>query len=170
MLTDLVQIRSLGEKQRDENLRFRMHLKRRNFAEPRLKRMAQEIEEEIDCTVCANCCRVATVKIGQRDVDKLVRHLGMREHEFLDRYTSRSEDEGLVLRRDENGCVFLQNGLCSVYDARPRTCVNFPHLARGDGSLVSRMWLMADRACYCPIVYNTLDAWKAETRFNAVSR
>jgi hypothetical protein len=27
------------------------------------------------------------------------------------------------------------------------------------------MWEMADRACYCPIVYNTLEAWKVETKF-----
>ena len=36
MLTDLVQIRRLGEKKRDENLRLRMHLKRRNYQERRL--------------------------------------------------------------------------------------------------------------------------------------
>jgi hypothetical protein len=71
MLTDLVQIRRLGEKQRDENLRLRLHLKRRNFQERRLKRISQDIEEQIDCTACANCCRVATVKINDRDVEKL---------------------------------------------------------------------------------------------------
>ena len=46
MLTDLVEIRRLGEKKRDENLRLRIHLKRRNFEERRLKRIAQEIEED----------------------------------------------------------------------------------------------------------------------------
>ena len=33
MLTDLVQIRRLGEKKRDENLRFRKYLKSHNFVE-----------------------------------------------------------------------------------------------------------------------------------------
>jgi hypothetical protein len=27
------------------------------------------------------------------------------------------------------------------------------------------MWQMVDRATYCPIVYNTLEAWKSETGF-----
>jgi hypothetical protein len=27
------------------------------------------------------------------------------------------------------------------------------------------MWKMPDRACYCPIVYNTLEAYKEEVRF-----
>ena len=39
MLTDLIQIRRLGEKKRDENMRLRMHLKRRNFQERRLLRI-----------------------------------------------------------------------------------------------------------------------------------
>ncbi|MFN0167889.1 MAG: YkgJ family cysteine cluster protein, partial [Bryobacteraceae bacterium] len=60
------------------------------------------------------------------------------------------------------GCIFLDGTTCTVYDARPRTCENFPHLTTSEGSLVSRMWEMVDRAVYCPIVYNTLEAWKDE--------
>jgi Fe-S-cluster containining protein len=165
MLTDLVQIRRLGEKQRDENLRLRLHLKRRNFQERRLKRIAQDIEEQIDCTACANCCRVATVKIADRDVEKLAKRLGVNPSQFLAEYTREDVEEGRVLKRNQNGCVFLEGNLCSVYEARPHTCVTFPHLTRGAGSLVSRLWEMPDRACYCPIVYNTLEAWKTEVGF-----
>ena len=165
MLTDLVQIRRLGEHARDENLRFRHHLKRRNFQERRLKRIAEEIEEQIDCTACASCCRVATVKITARDAEKLAKDLGVSLERFHAGYTEQSPEEGLVLKRTETGCVFLEGNLCSVYNARPQTCVNFPHLTRGAGSLVSRLWEMPDRACYCPIVYNTLEEWKKETGF-----
>ena len=165
MLTDLVQIRRLGEKKRDENLRVRMHLKRRNYQERRLIRIAREIEEEIDCTACANCCRVATIKIIDRDVEKLARRLGVNKDRFLAEYTRVDAEEGRVLKRNEGGCVFLEGNLCSVYDARPHTCVTFPHLTHGAGSLVSRLWQMVDRACYCPIVYNTLEAWKPEVGF-----
>ena len=76
-----------------------------------------------------------------------------------------SEDEGLILKRTANGCVFLDGNLCSVYEARPSTCVDFPHLVRGAGSLVHRMWQMIDRACYCPIVYNALEGFKEEVGF-----
>jgi Fe-S-cluster containining protein len=165
MLTDLVQIRRLGEKQRDENLRLRLHLKRRNFQERRLKRISQDIEEQIDCTACANCCRVATVKINDRDVEKLAKRLGVSPNQFLADYTREDPQEGRVLNRNQVGCVFLEGNLCSVYDVRPHTCVTFPHLTRGSGSLLSRFWEMPDRACYCPIVYNTLEAWKTEIGF-----
>jgi uncharacterized protein len=165
MLTDLIEIRRMGEKKRDENLRLRLHLKRRNFQERRLKRIAQDIEEQIDCTACANCCRSATVKIVERDVEKLARRLGISKKQFLAEYTREDPEEGVILKRNQGGCVFLEGNLCSVYDVRPHTCEMFPHLTHGAGSLVSRLWEMVDRASYCPIVYNTLEAWKTEVNF-----
>ena len=166
MLTDLVQIRRLGEKKLDENKRLRQHLKRHNFVERRLKIIAQTIEEEIDCLACANCCRVATTKVTERDVVELARFLRIRPGQFVRDYTVKSEEEGLVLKRTESGCVFLSGNECTVYEHRPRTCQDFPHLVRGAGSFVSRMWQMADRATYCPIVYNALEAFKDETGFS----
>jgi Fe-S-cluster containining protein len=61
--------------------------------------------------------------------------------------------------------VFLDGTACTVYEERPASCRDFPHLVRGAGSLVSRMWEMPDRACYCPIVYNVLEAYKVEAAF-----
>jgi hypothetical protein len=166
MITDLVQIRLLGEKKRPENERFRRHLKVHDHSERRLRIIAAEIEEQIDCTVCANCCRVATVKVSERDVERLSRHLSMSRAEFLAKYTTVNEEEGRILTRQEGqGCVFLEGNDCTVYDARPDTCSRFPHLVRGNGSIASRMWQFIDRAVYCPIVYNALEAFKTETRF-----
>jgi uncharacterized protein len=165
MLTDLVQIRRTGEKMREENEQFRRHLKRHKFVERKFRHIAEEIEDQIDCKVCANCCREATVKLGDRDVEKLSKLFRMKRGQFLRDYTDVSEEEGIILKRNEAGCVFLDGNLCSIYDDRPHNCENFPHLVRGEGSLVSRMWEMKDRACYCPIVYNTLEAFKDEVKF-----
>ena len=165
MITDLVQIKRFGEKQREENGRFRAWMKRHNFVERRLKAIAQDVEERIDCTACANCCRVATTQVTERDSERLARFLRMKLPDFLRGYTVVTEDEGRILRRNQNGCVFLEGNLCSVYGARPQTCDLFPHLVKGNGSLLSRMWHMPDRAVYCPIVFNTLEEWKTETGF-----
>lgn len=165
MITDLVQIRRFGEKQREENQRFRAWMKRHNFVERRFKAIAQDVEESIDCTACANCCRVATTQINERDAERLAKYLGVSVSAFLQQYTTESEDEGRVLKRTEQGCIFLSENLCSVYEARPGTCELFPHLVKGAGSLQSRMWHMPDRAVYCPIVFNALEAFKAETGF-----
>ena len=166
MLTDLVEIRLQGEKKRPENERFRRHLKSRDHSDRILRRIAEGIEEQVDCTVCANCCRVATVKLSERDVERLARWFRMTPARFLAEYAQESEEEGVILKRTEaEGCVFLEGTTCTVYDARPETCQRFPHLVRGSGSIASRMWQFIDRACYCPIVYNALEAFKAETKF-----
>ena len=166
MLTDLVQIQRLGEKMRPENEKFRRHLKVHGFKDKSFRKIALEVEKQIDCTVCANCCRVATVELLERDVAKLMKYLRISEREFYREYTMETEDEGVILKRtEEDGCVFLSGNECTVYDARPATCENFPHTVRGHGSIESRMWQFIDRACYCPIVFNTLDKWKDESGF-----
>jgi Fe-S-cluster containining protein len=164
MLTDLIQIRRSGEQKRPENERLRKHLKRHSMADRRIRRLAEEVEEKFDCLSCANCCKVATVRLAERDVIRLAKHLRLTPAAFLAQYTEQSE-EGIVLRRTDTGCVFLEGTLCSVYEVRPHICTDFPHTVRGDGSFVSRMWDLTDRACYCPIVYNTLEAIKEECGF-----
>ena len=71
----------------------------------------------------------------------------------------------MLNRTEESGCVFLDGKTCTVYDARPETCQRFPHVVRGAGSIASRMWQFVDRACYCPIVYNSMEAFKKELKF-----
>jgi Fe-S-cluster containining protein len=165
VVTDLVQIRRLGEKKREENLRFRRHIKSHNFVERQFRRVAEQVQEQIDCRRCGECCRVTEVQIAGRDVDRLARFLRISTKTFLEQYTARDEEDMLVLRRSETGCVFLDGNECSVYEARPGNCERFPHLLRGAGSIQSRMWRFVDRATYCPIVYNWMEAVKELTKF-----
>ena len=108
---------------------------------------------------------MATVRVSDRDIERLARHLGITRADFIGEYVTLSDEEGRILRRNEGGCVYLEGNACTVYKARPDTCSRFPHLVRGNGSIASRMWQFIDRACYCPIVYNALEAFKAETKF-----
>lgn len=166
MITDLVQIRRMGEKNRTENLRFRRWLKSHNFVERQFRRAAEEVQDAIDCRECAECCRVTEVQLVERDVEHLARFLGLSPQKFLEEYTMRNGDNELILRRtDSAGCVFLDGNECTVYEARPGNCEKFPHLLRGSGSLESRMWDMVDRATYCPIVFNWMEEVKGLTKF-----
>ncbi len=165
MITDLVQIRRLEQQQRGENARFRAYLKRHRHSDRRLRRFGEEIEAEIDCTQCANCCRVAEVGVTERDTEKLAKFIGMGEAEFLERFTTVDKVGARILKHNENGCVFLEGNLCGVYEARPQNCANFPHVVRGAGSIASRMWRILDRAAYCPIVYNWMEKVKDDIGF-----
>jgi Fe-S-cluster containining protein len=169
VITDLVQIRRLGEKKRDENGRFRKYMKSRVFVERQFRKAAEEVHEEIDCRQCAECCRVSEVPLAERDIHKLAHFLGLSEKSFLEKHTARDEGGALILRRNAQGCEFLQGNDCTVYEARPGNCERFPHLLRGSGSLESRMWDLVDRATYCPIVYNWMEKVKALTKFRPSS-
>ena len=165
MITDLVQIRRLGHQNRNENHRFRTYLKSHRHSDRRLRRFAEDIEAQIDCTQCANCCRVTEVAITERDIDKLSKFLGMTSREILEECTQRDDDNKLILKRTDAGCVFLKDNLCTVYEGRPHNCANFPHLVRGEGSIDSRMWQFVDRVEYCPIVYNWMEVVKKDVGF-----
>ena len=166
MLTDLVQIKTLGEKKWDENMRFRRYMKSHDHSDRILRRIAEQVQDQIDCRHCAECCRVATAKVTERDIERLAKHFRIKPERVRAEYVMEAEDEGMVLRRHEQGgCIFLSGKECAVYDARPDVCQRFPHLVRGEGSIVSRMWQFVDRARYCPIVYNSLEAFKLELKF-----
>ncbi|MGO9231993.1 MAG: YkgJ family cysteine cluster protein [Bryobacteraceae bacterium] len=169
IITDLVQIQQLGEKKVDENRKFRSFMKSRDHSDRILRRTAERIQDRIDCTQCANCCRTSTTRVTGRDIEKLARHLHTPPERFRADYTMLEADEGQMTRvlqfTEGTGCVFLDGNLYSVYDVRPGICQRYPHLVRGNGSIASRMWDFVDRASVCPIVYNCLEAFKNELRF-----
>ena len=166
MVTDLVQIRRQGEHNREENLRFRKWIKSHNYVERQFRRAGEEVHAAIDCRECAECCRVTEVELAERDIEHLAKFLGIREKDFIDQYTIEGSEGELILKRDQKtGCVFLSSNECTVYEARPGNCDRFPHLLKGSGSIPSRMWQFVDRATYCPIVYNWMEAAKALTKF-----
>ena len=170
MITDLIQIRRLGESNRAENLRFRKWIKSHAFVERQFRRAAEEVHAAIDCRQCAECCRVGEVPLAQRDIERLARFLGIPERNFVEQYivvdkTGPDATGAAILRRTASGCVFLDGKDCTVYAARPGNCDRFPHLLRGSGSLQSRMWDFVDRATYCPIVFNWMEQVKGLTNF-----
>lgn len=155
----------MGEKKRDENLRFRKYLKSHAWVERQFRRAAEEVHDQIDCRECAECCRVTEVEITERDIEHLAKFLGIGKQDFVAQYTATGADSEMILKRGAGGCVFLSGNECTVYEARPANCERFPHLLKGAGSIPSRMWQFVDRATYCPIVYNWMEAVKALTKF-----
>jgi Fe-S-cluster containining protein len=160
-----VQIKRLGEKKREENLRFRRWIKSHNFVERQFKRVAEEVHAAVDCRQCAECCRVTEVEPNERDIERLARFLRISKKQFREEYMATGEDGAAILKRGGGGCVFLSGNDCTVYEARPGDCERFPHLLRGNGSIASRMWQFVDRATYCPIVYNWMEKIKGMTNF-----
>jgi Fe-S-cluster containining protein len=89
----------------------------------------EEVFEKTDCLACANCCKTTSPIFYNRDVARLAKHLRIRPGEFIEKYLRIDEDKDYVLR--EAPCQFLDtDNFCSVYEARPNACREYPHTNR----------------------------------------
>jgi len=162
MVTDLVQIRRLGEAKEAENLHFRRYLSAHRVPIAPLRDVATEISRQIDCTQCANCCRHGSVIVSQAEIEAIADYLGIEPAEVVRQYTA-PDPEGpatRLLRSTRDGCVFLEGNLCMIYEARPRACREFPHVTLAKRSLGGRVSSLCRWAPLCPIIYNALEAYK----------
>lgn len=85
--------------------------------------------EKIDCLSCANCCKTTSPIFYNRDIERLSKHLKQKPGDFIEKYLRVDEDKDYVLKQAP--CPFLgPDNYCSVYDARPTACREYPHTDR----------------------------------------
>lgn len=168
VVTDLVEIRRLGDIQKAENLEFRRYLTAHHHPVEEFQRLAEEIQHQIDCTACANCCRYSVVSVGHAEIEALSNHLHVHPDQVVERYTDPDPDAPArrILKSGKDGCVFLKGTLCAVYAARPKACRDFPHVSLGTHSLGSRVSSLCRWTSLCPILYNALETYKHRLGFH----
>jgi len=171
-VTDLAEVFRLGTAKAKENLAFRRHLSARHCGDKTFQMLASEVQHEVDCTACANCCRHGVVPVNQAEIESIARLLGAPPETVVRLYTvSDPEAPGSrTLESSRAGCVFLDGDLCLIYEARPKTCRDFPHVAVGTHSLGGRPSSLARWAALCPIVYYALERYKHLTAYHGRNR
>lgn len=84
------------------------------------------------CNFCPGyCCyrlEGATLYLDNLDINRLARHFHLSDGEVRRKYI---EGKNTFKVRDDGSCIFLSNdkmcGRCSVHEARPRQCREFPY-------------------------------------------
>ncbi|MDR3718835.1 MAG: YkgJ family cysteine cluster protein [Bryobacteraceae bacterium] len=168
MVTDPDQVRRLAESKEAENLHFRRHLHAHHVPVEPFQILAHEIERQIDCTQCANCCRRMIVELTPSEIEVIAAHLCVPVQEVMRKHIDPEPGDSYhkILRTGHGGCTFLDGSRCSIYEARPAACRDFPHVSPGQHTLGARMESVCRHSSVCPILYNALEAYKAHVGYH----
>ena len=161
LVTDLTTIAENAEKKEAENLQFRQLLQQKNVAD--IDRLVFQLNEtitpQIDCTVCGNCCRSLMINVDEPDAERLSKHLALDKEAFYEKYVERSS-QGLLAVMNKIPCHFLEDNKCTVYEARPTECREFPGLQHA--GFTKRLFAIFMHYGRCPIIYNVVEQLKEE--------
>jgi Fe-S-cluster containining protein len=133
VVTDLAEVLRLGTAKAKENLAFRRYLSAHHYSDKPFQILATEVQQQVDCTACANCCRHSVVSVNKSEIENIASHIGATPEEVIRLYTVPDPDAPTlrILLNSGEECVFLDGNLCMIYEARPKTCRDFPHLSVG---------------------------------------
>jgi hypothetical protein len=162
VVTDLAEVRRLAEAKAGENRDFLRWVHQHHHSDHEFHIIAARVEQAIDCTQCANCCRETRVEVSPEEIRVLAVHVREPEQDAVRQFTEPDgSGPGRVLRQVGGACVFLdREGLCMVYEARPRPCREFPCVSSDAASLGGRLESVFRTAWLCPIAYNAIEEYK----------
>jgi hypothetical protein len=159
--TDLHRIDQLSEKNNGENWDFRRFLKDSPMAGEAIDAIVHKLNEDIswqiDCTQCANCCKVLQIQLREADIERLAQRFKISREEFRSRWLKEAEEEGMAETKSLP-CPFLKDKRCSVYEDRPAMCRSFPNLHKPH--FTSRTIQVVFNCFTCPIVFNVYEELK----------
>jgi len=161
--TNLLKIKQLASIREDENFRFRTFLKGKDGdkVDKIVHRLHKEITEQIDCTICGNCCCQLKTELHQEDIDVLARMENITPENFKEKYCEKDVFNDTLLK--SLPCRYLEGKKCSIYENCPKECKQFPYTDKK--GFVSRLLGMINFYEFCPIVFNLMEKLKDEMRF-----
>ena len=160
MITNLHTIAESAETNTAENLRFKEFLKA--YDSDKIDAVVFTLNElitpQIDCTSCGNCCRSLMINVDADDAERLSGHLKISGESFYNTYVEQSS-EGSLAVMNAIPCHFLSDNKCTVYEARPAECREFPGLEAPD--FTKRLFATFMHYGRCPIIFNVIEGLKS---------
>lgn len=109
---------------------------------------------ELDCRECGNCCKSLGPKVNNRDIERMSKFINMKAGKLRNAYLDVDEDNDFVFQ--SMPCPFLKDeNFCSIYEARPRACVEYPHTDYPN--MQKKLNITLKNSLICPAVYRMLN-------------
>ena len=160
MRATLENLSNLASDKKAETKKYFAKLKKK--APKQLDVLIQQLHDEefrkTDCLTCANCCKTTSPIFTDKDITRIAKHLRLKEHQFIEKYLYRDEDEFMVLQ--ESPCAFLDlmDNTCFIYDVKPKACSEYPHTDRKRFIQIANLTLKNTEIC--PATYNIIEELK----------
>jgi len=123
------------------------------------KKCHDTVFESINCLDCANCCKSISPMITDKDIARIAKHLKMRPSVLTEKYLHLDNENDYVF--NESPCPFLgSDNYCSIYQARPKACAEYPHTDRKH--FVQILDLTLKNTFVCPAAYKVVEMLKEE--------
>lgn len=156
-----INLRSFSQKVRFYKKRFKKYLAKIEKKAPKnLDIISDEINtevwKEIDCLSCGNCCKKMTPTFTSKDIKRISSHFEMSIKEFKEKWLQYDKKAGDWMNYT-TPCQFLDlsSNICSIYEARPSDCSEFPHLNKK--KMVNYIHVHQQNIEYCPATYKMVE-------------
>jgi len=107
---------------------------------------------------CGNCCKTTSPIFTEKDIQRIAKHLRLKEHKFIGQYLDRDADDFYVLKTAPCTFLDLNDNSCFIYDVRPKACKEYPHTNRRKFIQLTNLTL--NNIEVCPATYNIIEALK----------
>jgi uncharacterized protein len=149
---------------------FRVHAENKKFINRLKKTRPNKLDEithllhkdafnNISCLDCANCCSSISPMITDNDIARIAKFLKMKPSVLMEKHLHLDNDQDYVF--NITPCPFLmKDNFCSIYNARPKACREYPHTDRKHFYQILDLTLK--NTFICPAVFEIVENLKRE--------